>query len=537
MRKTILTATIAVSLLLCLISIVLNDIPCRDVAGRYAPMAEAFAEGDWLYAFHPRIQPLQIVSGGIIAYLLPCNGFMALKIASALWFLAGMFVIWKLFRELYENTPWIAAAATAFYALYPYNIRMAAEGLRESCKTFILILIACGLVKIYKNLKDYAGYLWLGCGCSLALISRADMIMTGIFLLYAGLTLECREKKFPGLSIISLTMTAVSIVLSSLLNYYVCGQAMPDYRFAEIFEKAVNHPAGITDIAAVTLALCAMICAAAMVTARLLRKIHAGVFLAALIFFMLITSVFTAISNSDSDVLHFIASIIGGSGNAIAIFSLGTILYLIWKRQFTGGEFLLCLVMLANTFFNIVPIQLFHKDLYVSDRYLYTAVPLQAGFFVLGIQFIYQYIRSRCGDQWAKYAAAISCASISIAFVFCALSPTLRAHTGKKDALVRKGTLALASAIQNDYHGAPYRTGAQDQKQYSSKKAPFVSFDENKKYTAAAYMAGGSSVSSTQEDPDYFAGSIIPDEFANCAIKITEINFGKYSKTLWRIEK
>lgn len=31
----------------------LNPIPADDTATRYAPMAQAFAEGDWLYAFHP----------------------------------------------------------------------------------------------------------------------------------------------------------------------------------------------------------------------------------------------------------------------------------------------------------------------------------------------------------------------------------------------------------------------------------------------------------------------------------------------------
>ena len=535
MRKTIIITSVAVSLLLVLTSIILNDIPSRDVAHRYAPMAEAFASGDWLYAFHPRIQPLQIVSGGIIAYLLPCTGFMALKIVSVLWFFAGMIIIWKLFREIYENKPWVAAAATAFYALFPYNIRMAAEGLRESSKTFILLLIAYGLVKIYKNTKDCIGYVWLGCGCSMALICRADMIMTGLFLLFVGLVLECRERKFPGLSMIPLIMTGITMILCSLLNYYVCGHAMPDYRFATIFAKIAKHPAGLVDILLITLILGSLIYACAVGVAQLLRKIHAGIFLAALVVMMVLSSIYTSISDRNGDIQDFVASIIDGFCHVVGFFCLLVIIYLVRSRKFTGREFLLCMVVLVNAFFNIVPIQLFHKELYVSDRYLYTAVPLLAGFFVIGIQLFYQYVRDKYGDTKAKYALFICCTGVSIVFIFAAMKPQLNTYTRKNDFNERKGVLALASAIQKDYHGEKYRTCKRTLKQYSSKKAPYVLFEKDEKITAAAYLSGGS-YTPNERKPDYFVGNKLPSKLKPRAKKIAEINFGAYSKTLWRIK-
>lgn len=48
----ILFSVIAYVPLLCL-----TDIPVRDVAHRYAQMADAFARGDFSYAFHPVVSP------------------------------------------------------------------------------------------------------------------------------------------------------------------------------------------------------------------------------------------------------------------------------------------------------------------------------------------------------------------------------------------------------------------------------------------------------------------------------------------------
>ena len=55
-KYTILLAIIAFGL--CLPMILFDNLIVRDVATRYAPMAEAFARGDWHNAFHHRIPPL-----------------------------------------------------------------------------------------------------------------------------------------------------------------------------------------------------------------------------------------------------------------------------------------------------------------------------------------------------------------------------------------------------------------------------------------------------------------------------------------------
>lgn len=55
------------ALLLTVLPVLLTGQPMRDVAARYAPMARAFAEGDWAFAFHPRIPPLFPLFAGVLA--------------------------------------------------------------------------------------------------------------------------------------------------------------------------------------------------------------------------------------------------------------------------------------------------------------------------------------------------------------------------------------------------------------------------------------------------------------------------------------
>ena len=73
-----------VLILLYLPALFLYDVPDRDTAMRYAPAAEAFARGDWLFAFHPRMQMLHPFVSGIFVLLFPVDGFLAAKLSSLL---------------------------------------------------------------------------------------------------------------------------------------------------------------------------------------------------------------------------------------------------------------------------------------------------------------------------------------------------------------------------------------------------------------------------------------------------------------------
>ena len=74
------------ALLLATLTAILNPLPANDVIGRYALAAEAFADGNWKYAFHPRFGVFFTTFAGLFVWLLGVSGVVACKIVSVLIF-------------------------------------------------------------------------------------------------------------------------------------------------------------------------------------------------------------------------------------------------------------------------------------------------------------------------------------------------------------------------------------------------------------------------------------------------------------------
>ena len=70
------------ALLIAALTAILNPLPANDVVARYAPAAEAFAAGDWQYAFHPRFGVYFTAFSGIFVWLTGVDGVIACKIVS-----------------------------------------------------------------------------------------------------------------------------------------------------------------------------------------------------------------------------------------------------------------------------------------------------------------------------------------------------------------------------------------------------------------------------------------------------------------------
>ena len=132
--------------------LILADIfPQRDVACRYAPMADAFRTGDYIYAFHPRTGFLHSFTSGVTAWLLNCNGFLACKISSLLFMALGIFPLYGLMRRVYSRA--MAEITTFIFVLASQLHRLAWSGLRDGHKSFLIILAVYALVLIYQPLN------------------------------------------------------------------------------------------------------------------------------------------------------------------------------------------------------------------------------------------------------------------------------------------------------------------------------------------------------------------------------------------------
>ena len=129
----------------------INVFPAPDVATRYAPMAEAFAAGEWNYAFHPRIPMLHQTLAGCFCWLFGISGFAGCRLAAVLVFALCVFPLYSLFRLVWnERVAWIG---TFLYVICAELQQIAGEGLRDNLKTLAVALVALALVVLCRIVK------------------------------------------------------------------------------------------------------------------------------------------------------------------------------------------------------------------------------------------------------------------------------------------------------------------------------------------------------------------------------------------------
>lgn len=110
-----------------------------DTLCRYAPMAEAFAAGDWSEAFHPRFGVGMSVVSGILCFL-GLNGLSACAVASTLAWALGSVPLWCIAARVFDRrTAWFAFA---LYFLCPQIAIWGVKGLREPFKVLGVLTMA-----------------------------------------------------------------------------------------------------------------------------------------------------------------------------------------------------------------------------------------------------------------------------------------------------------------------------------------------------------------------------------------------------------
>ncbi|MCQ2378610.1 MAG: glycosyltransferase family 39 protein [Victivallaceae bacterium] len=203
------------------------DIPERDVALRYSPMADAFAAGNFRYAFHPRVPLLVPLLGGIVAKIVGCGGFMALKIVTALAFLGALFPLRGLMRRVFNDDK-IAAVACGIYLLCPALMRLAYGGERDGIKSLIIVSIAYFLVRIQQKTDDFSAYAGFGFFCGIATLVRVELLLVSAVSLFWLFCLETRAARWPKRSFAALLIALLFPCIGGVVNYALFGVAAPD---------------------------------------------------------------------------------------------------------------------------------------------------------------------------------------------------------------------------------------------------------------------------------------------------------------------
>jgi hypothetical protein len=533
--KTVLIAAVTAAILSSGIAVWLNYLPLRDVATRYAPMAEAFAEGNWDYAFHPRVPPLQVICGGIIAWLFNCNGFIALKITSAIWFTASIFMCFALFNAVDKERKMSAALAALCLAFYPYAFHMGYSGLRESAKTFLLLLIAYALVKIHKSAKSYSPFIWLGLSCGLSAINRQETIPLAFCCLFFGAVEESLSGRFPRKILISSAITFLFLLGNTLINRVLFNVNLPDCRLEHLCKDYFGSVPTLSGFCLVTAALLILIAPAGSIAVKLFKKLHYSCFFIAAVLFVTATSIWRGIPCTSQEIWEFLDSLGKGFYRFAGLFAFLSMIYLICRNKLNRAELWILATLFASTVLSIGLIHIVDRNLIVPSRYLFTAMPLLFGVMLAGIKELFDFI--------ARYSGRLPVQILSILLICGALygltthmTQPLRRQIGRKrNQVIRKMIYGLSDILKKDYDGAATRKVAYFPLIYNSCKAPKIYFYDDDKICVSAYFAGGSPALFPFE-ADYYIGVAEPPE-GRTGVVIGKVASQEITLFVWRLKK
>ena len=539
--KIILTASIITAFFLLLLLSVLHDVPLRDVAHRYAPMSEALASGNFFYAFHPRVLPLHTIFSAAVAFLTGFDGFTACKFTSCFWYFAGMFILYKLMQTIYPEDKKIQVLSVALYAIFPYTSQMAYCGLREPIKTFVFLLAALSLVRIKSDSKNVYNYILLGIAAGFSCIVRSDMIPSACFFLVAGAYFECQNRKFPIMSILSCIISQALIIPNICINYSLFSLAAPDFRFSALFSNYIGKTPDICSCLLIFAAANIFILQTGWAAEKITRKIKVKYLIFSIAAFTVISSIAAAakIKFDYSTVINFLESVSEGFHS---FFGLIVFVYLVIrskKRKLNSVELILITLVTVNAFVNIVSIQLYYKQLYVSSRYLHPVLPLLFGFFVCALRDLYVFIRENYSPKWAKVFLACIVVYITGEMIFHTCQPVIRSYTRKKNIVQRKKVLQISKMIKADYSKCQNDSAWKfefDPETYIGYKRPMIYMQGDNKVSAAAYLAGGS-LTFCREKADYIITIGNNEQFRKNLKLVGSVEGYRKTVKLWRVEK
>ncbi len=222
----------------------------RDQAAYYAPMAEAFARGDWAGAFPPDIPILSSLLAGI---LVSCglSALTALMAVGAAFHIATIYPLDRLLRMFFPERT--AALGCFLFVIAPKMIRYNCMGLPDSGRTFFVVALVLILAEYLRD-PHPRWPLWGGlCAGGLALVRGEGILYAGaagaIFLFLSwrkqAATAEtsgkrCRRALMAGV----LYTLAMLIVIAPRLygNYRLTGFPVCDSRQISFLQQLLSIP-------------------------------------------------------------------------------------------------------------------------------------------------------------------------------------------------------------------------------------------------------------------------------------------------------
>ena len=508
------------------------DIPERDIAIRYAPMAEAFAEGKWPYAFHPRIPMLYPALCGMLVWIGGITGFTAAKIISAACFAASVFPLFSVMKRIFgEKT---ATGALLVYIVNPFMLRLAGTGLRENMKCLLLILIVHAIFLIREDPDSFARYLYLGLGAGIVMITRSEMILFCGLVLFGVMFREARwsldavrddfeaepaKKKYvpvPYRSLAGTLLAAGLVFLPAIVNHAVFGLATPEIRYLQIFEKMFGHTPTLIDAAMIAGLTPFAMAAAAKLLARVLAgkslkpilTVCGGVF-AAWLAFLFVRQTLRADSEVMKEFFITFERAFDPLWTAPALIGMA---FRLRDHVFSSGEKLLLAFIAVHTGVIAAQLLFYDRTLTFSVRYLLPVSPLGFGWTFCGVTVIAGLLARYVPHVSMRAALSVLLIAYVLGALFHCLGPILKDYFEPRHKAVRNGTLQLAALFRANPPAHSQAAAPEfDLIDYESCAAPGMFFEDDSKYIVSAYLAGGRRVRDLKNADFYVSGTrVVP---------------------------
>ncbi len=495
----VLTAT---ALLLVLPFLILTDIPPRDVAVRYAPMAQAFAEGDWGIAFHPRVPPLSSVLGGCVVFLLGCGAFTALKLLSAASYILSVLPLWGILHRVFDRR--IAFWGCLFYVFCSHLLRLSASGLREPGKGLFLLLAIYALIRIYRERNRLRFYLLFGAAVASMSLIRDDSIVFAMLLGIGVLAQEIARYRL----FFWRTLLAGALVLAIFspwlcYNYGAIGYPVPGIRaaravtgwlpaycFGKMESFSIPGEAQIAPPPDVP------------------RKESYG---GPAVKVPQASPALPEVAEDDDEMADFLDSLVKGVYYLFFIPAMLMVCRRIMRRTWTVEETILLAVFLGHTLLVVLQILLVDHKLYVSRRYLIAAAPLCFGWTAMALFWIHRKLGEMVSPRTCKVIFYSFCIAAGLGLYADGLGPLIKQYGGSKHLLARDAARKWAVLIREDYSGIRRAAGNRmNPSVYRTFALPLISCRD---LLVLGYLSGGEGVAFTPEEScdrkqpaDYMAG-------------------------------
>lgn len=481
----------------------LNISPSRDVANRYAPMAEAFARGDFMFAFHPRCQVLHPAVSGIFAAL-GVDGFSACKMSSFLFFLLTVLPLFFLCKRVFGFA--IAKGAVLLFAMAsPLVYSLACSGLRDSVKMFVLLLISHAFVCIVQERDKLKWYIYAGISCGLAVCTRNDLVLTAIIVMFLLGVCDRSAHRWIWRSGVGVLAALAVSGLEVSVNYYVSNLVIPGSRYADIFVKVFDTkptwgpvlmyavlPGGVLYIAAVYVVSWIWSC-----------RWGKRILLAAggLAGCCLMYRVGTLAVADPENAWEYINAVAGGI--FLIFFPLAVIggCWRIKTHQWSKSETWLAILFLLFDALVLIQIILRYGYLYTSDRYMLPAIPLLMPWSWFGIVMLWNFLSGKLPLLKNKVIFSFLIACAILLSLYCSYRKEINNRVHARRINNTSAMLEIASAIKTEKQS--FCKPKFNLMEYKSNVRPRVYFDCADRLTPAAYMGGGSQTD-TPRNMDYF---------------------------------